>query len=276
MNFSGHNRQSLRGAVALFCLLFTTGLTDPLITTTAEAAEPIAMLRSFGGVFDSSVQIAVPSFVLYDNGELLTVRQTADGEWDVFRATLTADQLAALRRRLQPSAQFLDLKRGYNLAPCFEDLPGMEVYLSGQAGRKLVRVEGLVVGAAHSSASCPQQQDKLPAEFMRYVAIMRDFQPARVEPWIPGSYRVFLTRWEKSGLPMPQPFEWPPTLPKLDRATAMSGSADYVLVVDGEGARTLKGILNKIQGTPVRIDGKLWGLTIEPEVPGSTRWENLR
>jgi hypothetical protein len=212
-----------------------------------------------------------PSFVLYDNGEVIyfdsaavparhRIVQLAPAELVEFEKKLVSFAPAVGRK------SYLELSR-------WTDQPTTRLYVDVDGKPRTVSIYGELNDNAEQPGVPPADApplDALPADLEMLVALLSQFRRDTARDWIPAQLEVYA--WDYDYAPDPS-IHWPAQWPGLDAPTSVQHDDAVSIFLPGDQKQALVDFLQarKERGA-VEIGGRKWAVSFWPVFPGSAAW----
>lgn len=200
-----------------------------------------------------------PTFVLYQNGQVIYTRETEDGDMEYASVFLNRQDYKNLVDTLVDE-QFYTLEDYYE-ATLWTDQPSNWILVWDDKGnKKQVGVYGALRQPDDESRSAT------PDAFLQAFDGMTTYDHEDAQPWLPEQFEVMLWPYDTaSGA------KWPKNWPDLDDPTTKKrGDDSYSVFVDISELDTLYAL--REEASAVELDGKRWAFSIRFPFPTEFVW----
>jgi len=175
-----------------------------------------------------------PFFALYDNGLVIYLHQSRDGEEVYVSEKLSSKQFKKLRNQLKPTKAFLNLKSEY-VTVLGSNQPRTIFYLSDGTQSKLVTVYGPVWNRYTQRLDKVEGwrgPDNLPTILGRLCEKAKKYRHPKATVWVPNYFELMVHPNMFGSLPRHWPKHWPGLADKLawdhgDLTSVFVPGADY-------------------------------------------------
>lgn len=221
--------------------------------TFAGEPTPLLMLTIFDP-WNSVLGADSPRFVLYDNGQVIYMREN-DG-WEYATVQLTRTQADMLFEQLvgdwQAQREFFMLDDYYDHL-LMTDQPSTTIYLfDPHTGGKSVGVYG--------NLETDEARDLTPDTFLDIYDQVLAYQSAEAETWLPDYFEVVVWEYEYS-----DPTRWPADFPDLNSPSTVKRDSVYSLYVPIEEYETFIELAE--DASAFLINGETWAFSVRYPFP---------
>ena len=215
-----------------------------------------------------------PRLVIYEDGQVVYVKEGKAGAAQLLGKKLNAEELAAVKKKLASFADYSKLKHYYDKAPGVTDQPSTNIYLSLSGKEFVTGIYGLKWPAESSAASFvsegPVEADKIPAELTELYTYLASLSFTDAKPWAPAYFEVFVGDYsyapEKS-------IYWPKKWPGLNSPYTFKMDDGYSIFMPISELPKVEAFLKtRNRRGAVEIDGKKWAAYIRKTFPGEPVW----
>jgi len=220
-----------------------------------------------------------PSFVLYENGQVIYRKTEADRQSRHMTKQLSQAQLIDLKAKLSAAAKPSPPKRHFDLAPQVTDQPETKFYVNMDGTSFVTTIYGLTSGRpVESRPRTPGGDGKgelLPQQLTDLHAFLSTLEYADATEWVPRYVEAMV--WDYGYAPE-ESIHWPKDWSGLNSATSLKRGDAYSIFLPGSEYPKLRLFLStrKEKGA-VEIDGKKWIVSVRDTFPSEPVWvEALR
>lgn len=199
-----------------------------------------------------------PTFVLYENGQVIYRRENADGEWEYASVFLNIEKRDALFETIV-SPEFYALDDYYEASE-WTDQPNNWIWVWNKGKMKRVGVYGQL------RFDDEESRQATPEAFLQAFDTMVNFDSDRAETWLPKKFEVMLWPYETSDAA-----DWPATWPDLDDPTTKQrGNDSYSIYVDIAELEKYRELREEYDA--VELDGLTWAFALRYPFPTEFEW----
>ncbi len=215
----------------------------------------------------------IPRVVLYDDGQVIFLKEDKNKRQVFFQKRLSADELASMKKKISSFGDYSKLKRHYEIISA-TDQPETRIYLDLGGQAFVTSVYGLEISdrkdPPHSSSRAEQQHDALPKAIRDLHAYMTSLDFADAKPWVPQYIEVMI--WGYDYAP-DESIHWPKEWPGLESPSTLKRGNSYSIFLPGNQLPKLLDFLKtqKEKGA-VEIGGKKWAVSFRYTFPGEPVW----
>jgi hypothetical protein len=262
-------------AVLLFALCAASAV--------AQGFSPFEGPRPLAVMIESNPWLMVmgsdtPSFVLYENGQVIYRKTGADRQSRYMTKQLSPVELVGLKARFSEAAKPSVPKRHFNLAPHVTDQPETKFYVDMDGTSFVTTIYGLASGQHGSRSWTPGgggKGESLPQQLIDLHVFLSTLEYADATEWAPRYIEAMV--WGYDYAPEGS-IHWPKEWPGLTSATSIRRGDAYSIFLPGSEQAKLRLFLDtrKEKGA-VEIDGGKWIVSVRDTFPGEPVWtEALR
>ena len=210
-----------------------------------------------------------PRVAVYENGDVVYVKQLAENRLVYHYAKLNAADLGAIAANWQPLLDHPPAKKNYDLSGA-TDQPTTTIYVADKARFAGASVYGLSCRSKPPAPTNPKGDDAPPAALytLHQTLCAMDFATGR--EWTPKYVEVML--WDYSYAPAAS-IDWPKEWPGLDSDRALKRGDAYSIFLNGDQLPKLNAFIatQKEKGA-VLLAGKKWAIAYRFTFPGEPIW----
>jgi hypothetical protein len=211
-----------------------------------------------------------PSFVLYEDGQVIYRKKSAKQEMPYLWKQLTADELRSLKAKL---ISFGPYRKGPNRIDVAEvsDQPETKMYLSFEGAELVASIYGM--NFLNESRAEGRSKQPLPSELRRVFDLLSSLEFKDAKEWTPKYIEAMVWNYDHAIEPS---ISWPKAWPGLNSPTTIKKSNRYSIFVPGAESRNVTAFLQtrKEKGA-VEIDGKKFSVAIRPAFPSEPVWRKI-
>ncbi len=216
-----------------------------------------------GGGWGDYLDLNKPRIVIYENGDVIFVKDTPVGP-AYFHTTLDGGALSAWRRQMQKVFSLKAIKDFYT-AEVGGDLPS--VGFSLREGNKVVITyvagwDGKTIELPWKAI--PKSTDAPPAELVQLYRMLCAFRSQRCEVWNPKYIEVQFTQAPEPTDPL---LEWPKSWPSFSSDRAVKIGDGYSIYLDYAQLSQLRQLLPATRKGVVEMAGKRWRVSWRSSIP---------
>jgi hypothetical protein len=215
-----------------------------------------------------------PMVAIYDDGLVVYWGREKDKGPVYLAKQLSAKGLVEVKKKISAFGDYSKLKRYYNLAPNWLDLPETYIYLSLGQGEFVTGVYGLTVSDAQLPADTTFEGDRKPDELPKAVKDLHRYLTslhfAGAKPWEPPYVEAMIWRYDYAP---DESIHWPKDWPGLDSPNTLKRRDAYSIFFPGKELPKLCEFLKtqKEKGA-VEIGGKKWAVSVRYTFPSEPIW----
>jgi len=214
-----------------------------------------------------------PMVAIYDDGQFIYLREGRDKRPAFFHKSLSADELAAIRKRIFAFGEYAKMKRSYVLTHA-SDQPDTRIYLDLDGQTFVASVYGLGASGTklpgRSSLGGKEAPEALPKEMRDLIAYLASLDFADSKPWEPPYVEVMI--WNYDYAP-DESIHWPKEWPGLESPNTLKRGDAYSIFLQGKQLPELRGFLRtKKEKGAVEIGGKKWAVSFRYAFPSEPVW----
>ena len=215
-----------------------------------------------------------PRVAIYDDGQLIYLKKDQDKRQTFFHKLLSADELAAIKKKISSFGDYSKLKRSYDLLPFVTDQPETKIYLDLDGQAFVTSVHGLRVSdtklAGQTSLGGKKAPDALPKLIKNLYAYLTSLDFVDAKPWEPLYVEVMI--WGYDYAP-DESIHWPKEWPGLESPSTLKRGDSYSIFLPGKQLPQLRAFLKtqKEKGA-VELEGRKWAVSFRYTFPSEPVW----
>jgi hypothetical protein len=237
--------------------VLATTFTPPPPTPEREPM-PLVMLIEYDPwrmVLDSDS----PTFVLYDDGTVIYVRETLSGDLEYASVTLDEEELVALREELSIDEDFFALDENYDsLLPTDQPTNFITVW-DEELGMKRISVYG-------NLRDSKEARDLAPQAYLSLFDKVVNYTHEDAETWLPEQFEAVMWLSESS-----EAAAWPKDWPDLDHPTTVKREMVYSIYLDIDLLDDFLELGEDSSGY-FRINGEVYYASLRYPFPNEAVW----
>jgi hypothetical protein len=262
----------LKKIIAIFALVLTCQGVYALDIDPFKGPKPIAVLVQT----DPWLMVIgsdTPRVALYDDGQIILLKEDKNKRPVFFHKRLSVDELAAIKKKISAFGDYSKLKRNYDMTPA-TDQPETQIYLDLGGPTFATSVYGLWVSDAkhspYSSRKGEQKPEVLPKAIKDLHAYLTSLDFANAKQWEPLYIEVMI--WGYDYAPE-ESIHWPKEWPGLESQFTLKRGDSYSIFLPGSQLPKLLDFLKteKEKGA-VEIGGKKWAVSFRYTFPSEPVW----
>lgn len=251
-----------------------------LLTAAAMSPAVAAEFRPFEGPKPIAVLIQTdpwamvmgadtPIFALYENGDLIYLKESSGDGPKYFKKTLTANELKAARAKLLSFGDFQNIKHRYELSRV-TDQPETKIFLAVDGKTLATVIYGLSIKKGIPTKTPIAESSPLPDSIKKLYAYIIGPDVTGASRWTPTYIEAMI--WGYDYAP-DESIHWPKEWPGLKSSHAISRGSSYSIFLPGSDHSKLSAFLStrKEKGA-VEIDGKKWAVSVRHTFPNEPIW----
>jgi hypothetical protein len=187
-----------------------------------------------------------PTFALYEEGQLIYLKEDETGEPGYFFVTLTETEKSQFLEMLAIDPQFFTLERYYE-ATEWTDQPNHTLLVSDHGPLKRVDVYGDVRGEA-------EVKQKTPRPFLELVEKLSRYDHPQATLWLPKEVEIMVWPYNSS-----EALPWPADWPDLEHPTTWyRGNDSYSLYLAWPQFEQFREMIEQESPSALLINDKTW------------------
>jgi hypothetical protein len=208
-----------------------------------------------------------PSFVLYEDGQVIYRNRTEKKKLQYLSKLLTPDELRSLKAKLASFGPYRKGRSQIDLADV-SDQPETKLFLKFDDTELAANIYGM------SFVDMPRSEGRsktpLPAELRKLYAYLLSLEFKDSKEWEPKFFEAMA--WDYGYAPDPS-ISWPKQWPGLTSPTTIKKTDMYSIYLPGAELKNVSAFLatRKEKGA-VEIDGKKFAVSIRPTFPSEPVW----
>ena len=213
----------------------------------------------------------VPRLAVYDNGDVIFLKQTGKDDYEFRVAHLTPDELRSLEQKWEPLFN-AKLKNYYDLIPGVTDQTTSKLYVSRGDQTVAINAYGL---DCDDGPELEQAFSKVkagpPVVLFQVHRALCNLDFTQNQKWSPKYVEVML--WDYSHAIEPSIY-WPKDWPNFTSERAFKRADSWSIFFDAGDLPKLSAFLKtqKEKGA-VELDGKKWSVAYRSTFPGEPVWQ---
>jgi hypothetical protein len=208
-----------------------------------------------------------PSFVLYEDGQLIYRKIYAKNEPRYLWKLLTTDELQGLKSKLTSFGPYSTGNNRIDIAEV-SDQPETKLYLNFEDTKLAVSIYG--VKFVNVTRDEGRSKTPLPAELRKLYVFLSSLEFKDATEWTPKYIEAIAWNYDHA---VDASVSWPKQWPGLNSPMTIKKSSSYSIFVPGAELKNVATFLGtrKEKGA-VEIEGKKFAVSVRPVFPGEPVW----
>jgi hypothetical protein len=252
-------------AISLFLLL-------SIQNVKAEAFLPFDGPRPLAVMLETDPWLMVigsdtPSFVLYEDGQVIYRKISAKKEPRYLWKLLTADELQSLKVKLTSFGPFHKGNNRINIAEV-SDQPETKLYLDFEETKLVASIYGIkFVNVTRDEG---RSKTPLPAELRKLYVFLSSLEFKDAREWTPKYIEAIAWNYDHA---VDASVSWPKQWPGLNSPMTIKKSSTYSIFIQGAELKSVSTFLGtrKEKGA-IEIDGKKFAVSVRRVFPSEPVW----